>query len=190
MRRLFALLTLSLLFTGCLGGGKNAEENQKIEGFTFFSGEKFNLQAPDAWETLNPLQWKSDIPKNTLVAFRNNVRHARFTANLVVLENELNEEVSTFDYGKAQYEKIRSELLSYREIRAEKHTIRVNGKDAETVFIYVEGKTSPDAEVRQFMQISAVNGKKAFVAMGSFLPEEAELVAKKMETAVRSLEIK
>jgi len=54
----------------------------------------------------------------------------------------------------------------------------------------VEGKERPDADLKRFMQISAVREKTAYSVLGSYLATEKEDLAKKIETVVRNFEVK
>lgn len=148
------------------------------------------MQVPDSWETLTPLNFKSNISKNTLAAFRNNLRDPSFTANIVVLKNELASEISSTDYAKALNEKLKNNLSSYKEILIEKFNVNIEGKESESLFTHVEGRERPEADLKRFIQVSAVKEKNAFNVLGAYLAKGDEGLAKKIETSVRSFEVK
>lgn len=181
----------AVLLAGCFGGSSDKKEVvKKIEGFHSYETEEFRMQVPDAWETLTPLNFKSNISKNTLAAFRNNLRDPSFTANIVVLKNELASEISSTDYAKALNEKLKNNLSSYKEILIEKFNVNVEGKESESLFTHVEGRERPEADLKRFIQVSAVKEKNAFNALGAYLAKGDEGLAKKIETSIRSFEVK
>lgn len=176
---IIVIIGISILLTGCFGGSDDSKkEEKKIEGFHKYSTEEFSLQVPDEWETLTPLNFPSDIPKNTLVAFRNNLRNPKFTANVVIVKNELSQEISITDYSKAQHQKLKEQLYNVNELKLEENKIIVEGKETE------------DSELKRFIQVSAIKGKNAYIAIGAFLASEDEGLAKKIETMVESFEAK
>lgn len=177
---LACLLILVPLLSGCFGGGDNENVIDKtVEGFHIYSTNEVSLLIPDEWEILTPVKFKSDVPKNTLMAFRNNIQNEKFTANVIIMKNELSEEgVLTADYAKTLQQKMKEELSGVNEIQV------------EDIFYYVEGREQPENELKKFMQISAVKGKNAYIALGAFLATDTEDTAKKIETMIRSFGVK
>lgn len=181
MRKKFlvALLSFAVLLSGCFGKDDDKKDaGKKIEGFHSYETEEFRTQVPDGWETLTPQNLPNQVANNILVAFRNNVRNPLFTANAVIVKNEVAEETSPEDYAKALAEELKNSLTGYREIQI------------EPPFYHVEGRERPDADLKRFMQISAVREKTAYTVLGSYLTTEKEDLAKKIETVVREFEVK
>lgn len=153
------------------------------------------MQIPDEWEILTPEKFQSNVPKNTLIAFRNNIKDENFTANVVVIKNELppEQEISTPDYAKSLRQKVSQDLSAYSEVAVEQVKVFVGGKENETVFLYALGREQPESELKKFIQISAVKGKTAYIAIGSMLPTESETntaLTDKIVTMVKSFELK
>lgn len=176
-------ITVVALLSGCLGGDSEPKARADImEGFHIYETEGFLIQAPDQWEVLTEVNFESTTPKNTLVAFRNNIRNALYTANVVVVRNELPEAVEGLDYAKALVQKTARSLTSFREIS--------NEQMKDTIFFRSEGRESPDQDLKQFMQLSAVKAKTAYVVLGSGLATEDIDTLKKIEDTVKSFEVK
>ena len=180
------ILTIALLLGGCFGssGGaaSTAPEEKKIEGFHAIATDEFYIQIPDGWDALKEVDFKSGTSKNVVAAFRSNVRSPKFTSNIVIVKNELGAESQASDYGKALRQKIIGELSALKELAVE--------EGSSTLFLSVEGRESDDADVKRFVEKSHVKGKTAYIAVGSFLASEDDGTAKKVETAVRSFEVK
>lgn len=189
---LISILVGSFILTGCFGsdGSSPASQDESAAGFHSYASNEFRLDVADDWETLTPTVFKSDTPANTVIAFKNNIRNPRFTANVAVVKNTLSQSVPTTDYAKALYQKTSDELTSFKEILTEETKILVSGKETKTIFRIVEGRESPEKDTKRFFQITGVKGKNAFIAIGSMLATDDEATAKKLETMVRSFEVK
>lgn len=193
---LLPLVIVSLLLSGCFGDSEEIKpSDKKIEGFHAYSTGEFSMQIPDEWEVITPEKFQSNVPKNTLIAFRNNIKDEKFTANVVVIKNELigEQEIPTLDYAKSLRQKVSQDLSAYSEVAVEQIKVFVDGKENETVFLYVLGREQPESELKKFIQVSAVKGKTAYIAIGSMLPTESETntaLTDKIVTMVKSFELK
>lgn len=193
MKKLFLTITVvaSVLLTGCFGSSESkAPSEKKIEGFHVYSVDEFSIQVADEWETLSGVNLPSNAPKNTLIAFRSNIKNPRFTANAALIKNDLAQEISTLEYAKMLRQKTIDGLFDFHEILTEQTKIVVAGQETDTILFVAEGRDATDQDLKRFMQISTVKGKTAYVAVGSFLSEEGEGMAKKLETMMRNFEIK
>lgn len=189
---LFTLAVMAtILLTGCLGNSNNdTAENKQITGFKPYETEEFKIQIPEEWEVLTPAQFRKDTPPNTVIAFRGNLRNPIFTANIVILKNELTGEIASIDYAKALKQKTASELNGYKELLADNYKLLVAKNETATLYERAEGKNVDSADVKVFEYTSAVKSKTAYIVMGSMLTNEQEAVAKKIETAIKSFEVK
>lgn len=187
--KLFIIIASLALLTGCFGSTTPTTE-KAAEGFHYYATDTFRIQIPDEWEVVRPEMFKSDVPKNTLSAFRSNLRNARFTANVAVIVNDAPKDVVSLDYAKALYTKVQDVLNDAKEVSVETIKIPVNGAATETLFTVNEGRETSSADLKRFFSVSGVKGEKAYAAVGSMLPSEGDATAKKLETIVRSFEVK
>lgn len=196
MKKIYFSLIIPFLLAGCFGGSEDlTPSDKKTEGFHSYSTGEFSMQIPDEWEVVTAEKFQSNVPQNTLIAFRNNVKDEKFTANVVVIKNDLPQEqtLSSLDYAKSLHQKMSQDLSSYVEIAVEQMKIFVDGKENETVFLYALGREQPESEIKKFIQISAVKGKTAYIALGSMLSTENEMntaLTEKIVTMIRSFEVK
>lgn len=195
MKKAFLPLVIStiLILSGCFDSSNQNPDDRTAEGFHIYETNEFKIQVPDDWETLTPLGFKSDMPRNAIGAFRSNLKNARFTPNVIIVKNELSDDISTSDYAKTMRQKITGDLISFREILTEKTNVTVAGASIETLYIYVEGRDKLDSDIKRFIQISAVKGKTAYIAIGAFLTvpaQESDAAASKIGTMIRSFEVK
>lgn len=179
----FCLLA-SLVFSGCFGSDNgDGEKNEKTpEGFQAVETSEFKIFIPEGWQTLDPNDLKSETAKNVIAAFRSTVRDPKFTSNIVIINNEIPEGVVLLDYAKALRQKIGDELGSFKEISTEE----IDG----TLFIYVEGRESDDADLKRFMQLPRITGNKAYTAVGAFLASADIPTVEALLKAVKSFEVK
>lgn len=188
---LFCLISLvSLSLTGCLGSSSKPAGAKALDGYTLYDGADFTMQVPKDWEIISDAKFRSDMPKGTVVAFRNNVRDVRFTANIAVIKNNLTEAISSLDYSKALQKKVSNDLGAYKEYSADKTKINIAGKEEDSLYLYFEGRENADSDVKRFMQFSGVKGKTAYIVTGAFLWSEGVGMEKKLDTAIKSFLVK
>ncbi|MFA6521922.1 MAG: hypothetical protein WCT53_06115 [Candidatus Gracilibacteria bacterium] len=181
----------TILLTGCFGNTNSATPaNTQITGFKPYETSDFTIQIPEEWEVLTAANFRQDTPPNTVVAFRSNLRNPVFTANLIILKNDLSGEIPSIDYAKALQQKTATELNGYRELTVSDYKLIVSKAETATLYESVEGRNMDSADLKVFEFISAVKGKTAYIVMGSMLTNEQEAVAKKIETAIKSFEVK
>lgn len=192
MKKTFIALSLiiSVMLSGCFGSSDTKPADKKIEGFTLNSTDEFAMQVPNEWEIFKPEELKDYVATNTLAAFRSNIRNATFTANVVVMKNDITVDMNTLDYSSALQRKMAKELLEYKELNSGETLLTVGGTVTNSTYMYVEGKQSADSDVKRFIATAAVKGKVGYVVLGAFLPSEGEATAKKIETMIKSFEVK
>lgn len=192
MKKTFIALSLiiSVLLSGCFGSDTTKPADKKIDGFTLNSTDEFSIQIPNEWEIFKPEELKDYVAKNTLAAFRSNVRNATFTANVVVLKNDITVDANSLSYSGALQRKMEQELLGYKTLLSEKTVLTVGGAATDATYMYVEGRQSAESDFKRFIATAAVKGKIGYVVLGAFLPSEGEAMAKKIETIIKSFEVK
>lgn len=183
------IIVSQVLLTGCFSSNSNTGP-KKIEGFHLYESAELSIQVPNDWELFTPVNFKSDMPKNTVIAFRNNLRNVKFTANVVIVKNSLTDKISSADYAKALHEKVQNSLSSYKELAAEKRNLLIGGQDTESLFTDATGRSAEDADIRRYMQIAAVKDKNAYVVTGAMSPTEDQSIVDKITTAIGSFEVK
>lgn len=193
MKKKSSVLILFVLITSLLGGcfsSSPATENAET-GYHYYATDALRIQVPNEWEILTPTAFTNETPKNTIVGFRNNIRNARFTSNVVIIENPVTQEkTTTLDYAKALYSKVKDSLNDFHEIQAEQKKIIVHGTETDSLYTVSQGRESTTADVKQFYYISGVINGHAYIVVGSMLLSEGDATAKKLETIVQSFEIK
>lgn len=181
-----SLVLSSILLSGCFGGEENNGERKTLEGFRWFETSDVAIQIPNEWIVLTSAKLPQGLPKNTLAAFRSNIPGKKFTANISVTQNNIPQAVATMDYAAAMKEGTLKHLISSKEIRTDDVYVSISGERTATVFILAEGRERADADLKNFMQMVAVDGKTGYVVTGAYAADEAEETVEKMEKAVKS----
>lgn len=178
----------ALILSGCGsdeskdGTAQNPSEASKSN----YETNEFQISYPSDWEVIDSTSYTSNVPPQTIVAFRNNIKSEVFTANLTVNKSELLEVVSSLDFAISSLAKAKSTLVSFEEINNEDYSIEFNDNTIETSITEFQGKkTASDPPVR-FKRLYLVNGNQAFTVTGAYLSSEDEAVIQAIDDMLRS----
>lgn len=187
---LFLICLPFLFFTGCFEAPETDNETPSPEDafYQTYQTNEFSIQIPDSFETVT--SFTSAYPQNTVVAFRNNLKEKEFIANVNIVKNTLEEEISALDYGQELLEAHRNTLLNFKKISQEKVSVPVEGEEKDTYLNTFQGKNLPESDLLTFKQIYAVKGKTAFIVTATYGPDEDELTIEKCEKILRSFKVK
>lgn len=182
MKRKIFILIFAALLSGCFGGSDNAPNEAKIiEGYKNMGNGEFNIQIPDDWIILGKNDFPDSVSGNIAAAARSNIQNNIFSPNVVIIKNALDAEINGMDYAKAVLQKNKQEIIGYNELKSEEFE--------NSLFLYIEGRDESDSEKKRFMQFTLTKGETAYVVTGSFLANEDEGIAKKMEAIVKSFKV-
>lgn len=144
----------------------------------------FRMSVPDDWNTLN--NFDSSYPDGLRVAFKNNIKDTGFTANVSVFENESEKSMTNEDLSQNELKNNSETLLEYQLISQEEITL-----DKSTTYLNVfEGKNSADSATYRFMQTYIAKGTSTWVISATYEATEDEFVVEKMETMLKSFNLK
>lgn len=190
------LLITTLSFTGCLGFGDDEEtpdESADVEdqpGKSVYNTDDFSITIDKNWEIVESDSFTSNIPQETVVGFRNNIKNQIFTANLNISRFNIEEGTTSQDLGKSTMAKAKQSLVNFKLTQSENYTLE-NGEDGiETVIYDFEGKKSVSEELVHFRQLYVVNGVNAFVITAAYLPDEQESVVNLLDEMLKSFRLK
>lgn len=178
---LATIVIASLFLTGC------GETIEPTTG-TLYETDTFTIHAPRNWEIVTDFQ--SNQPKETVVAFRNNVKTKDFIANITITKNTLTSVVSSTDYEKIVTEELQGELVNFKETKSEKMKIMIGSQEADTIFVTFTGKQKVESDTLQFMQIYAVKENVGYIVTASAGMNEEESVVDALTQALKSFSVK
>lgn len=155
---------------------------------TLYETDAFSIQAPRNWEIITDFQ--SNQPKETVVAFRNNVKTKDFIANITITKNTLSSVFSSTDYTKIVIEELKTELVNFEEISSENIKLLVGSQEIDATFNHFSGKQKTDSDTLQFMQIYAVKENSGYIVTASATTNEEESVLDALTQALKSFSVK
>jgi len=188
---LTSILTISLL-AGC-GGDDTANTIKPGEaGKVLYETTSFSLIVPQDWETLTKDNFTSNVPQETVVAFRNNVKSDSFTANLNVIQTALDKSVSSEDFAKSSKARIKTSLVGYNEISTENVEVLTATPDTTvpgTIVHFTAKKTGADPTI-SFDQLFVNYNGQGYVITAAYLPDEDSTVVTYTQEMLNSLTLK
>ncbi len=113
-----SLLLLSLTLTGCFNSGTTPTPTTTTNEKTRIINDAkydFTLVIPREWDVIESKDFTSDVPSETVIVFRNNIKNEDFTANVNIVKNILQTPRETLDYAKQVLNRQTSGLYNYKE---------------------------------------------------------------------------
>ncbi len=194
---IFLAVTAALLaFTGCFGpdtsgsssssGTEQAGPSAELKSYD--NGEIF-ITFPSNWEIIQPKDFTSEVPEETQVVIRNNVKNETYTANTNVVKNIIRQGTSTIDYAKDVLSRQKNGLIGYRELSRDLVNIQIGGQNVETYRVVFEAKLNPEDPTLRFEQTYGVKGTSGYIILGATSLQETTTVVNSVSDTVKSFRI-
>jgi hypothetical protein len=187
------ILASSLLLSGCLSPGPQTNPpvtNPDISTETrVYNNNEFSITSPSAWDIIQPKDFTSDIPAETQVVIRNNIKNEDFTANVNVIKHSFQSSKNSLDYGQEILNRQQSGLLNYRETKKEIVKRNVGGQPVDTYLVEFEAKLNQTDPILKFVQTFATSGNNGYTALGSYSTQENSIVINQVIESIRSFQI-
>lgn len=191
---IFAISALAIfLLGGCFnfgGSGTGSGTKTVDERSKLYDTNDFSVVIPKDWEIISRAEFTADVPEETVVVFRNNVKNEDFTANVNIVKNSLQEPISTDEYSKRVSNRQKSGLYNYKESKNDPVKIKIGDKDIDSFYRLFEAQKGPDEKLVRYMQTYIVKGDSAYIITGAVSPKENDAVMKTIEDIVKSFKLK
>ncbi|MBI2634519.1 hypothetical protein HYW82_02520 [Candidatus Peregrinibacteria bacterium] len=177
----------SIFFTACGGStedGSNSETNNPA-GSSIYETDSYSITIPSAWETIGQNDFTSNVPGETVVGFRNNIKNEIFTANINISQKETGENLTAEDFGKSTIAALKTKLISFSEINNEEKKLS-SGEPA--YFIEFEGKQTATSPIVHFQQYFI--GNNVYILTAAYLANEDETVVTAIDDSLNSFTLK
>lgn len=185
------ILVCTLILGGCFSFTQKPETKAPTdERSRLIENSEFSVRIPREWDIIEPKDFTSEVPQNTLMVFRNNVKNENFTANVNILKNNLLTEKTTLEYAKEIINRQKTGLYNYAEIKRDLVKIQTGDKKVDTYLIKFAGKKSAESEMANFIQIYAAKGNFAYIVTGALSPKETSNAASIIEEIIKSFGVK
>ncbi len=190
------LVTSILVISGCFNFGSNPgtttskpTANDRIRTIDDLKYD-FTIQLPREWDVIEKKDFTADVPPETVVVFRNNIKNEDFTANVSIIRTELQTPKETLEYAKEVINRQKNGLYNYKETKRDLVKIQIGDKNVDTYLTYFEAKKDPGNDVVKFMQTYAVKNNAAYIALGAMSTKENDNNAKTVEDIIKSWKLK
>ena len=185
-KKILSIIILScLLFTAC---GDDSSPNSN-ETKALYTVEEFKLSFPNDWEVIEKESFPSNVPSETLVVFRDNIKNEIFTTNINISKINTKEAISPQDFAKSTLAKAKNTLVGYKKISLEQIEVSYKDKDTEAYISDYEGKKSPSDNPVHFKELYITIDKSAYIISAAYLPSTDESTIKEIEESLQSFTI-
>lgn len=193
MKKLLLLLSIPILLTGCFGGdgtspsGTNGSSNPN---FKTYENAAFSISLPNDWEIIDSKSFTSNVPQETLIGFRNNMKNEVFTANVNISQTKLPDTTTSNDFGKSTLLKAKESLVGFIETSKEDFALIYGDQEITTFISGFEGKKTPADPIVRFKQLYVAYNGAGYVITAAYLPAEDESVVKMTDEMLHSFSLK
>lgn len=184
------LITLTLAaLTGC-GTSTTQQQATPDEKSRIIDTPEYTLRIPREWSVIEPKDFTSDVPQETALVVRNNVKNETFTANVNIIRRSLQTTQETLDYAKEVINRQKTGLLNYKEDKRDVSKMTIGGKQVDSYVVTFEGKKDAQSDQLKFVQTYAVKGTYGYIVTGSYSLQETSDNMNAVETIVKSFSLK
>jgi len=138
-----ALLSSTFLLTSCGGNGEVPVADTLEQNF-----ETFSINIPGNWRRVNQDNFANTIPKGTSVIFLSPSQGGEFLQNVNIVQESLNTDASSLEYGKANLILGSKAIIDYRPVSTEESNIQ----GIKTVFHTFRARNVSTDPLRSYAQ--------------------------------------
>jgi len=191
LTKLVLISVFALSLTGCFGETTDTGGTigTAAPGKILYETNDFAVEIPDDWEIVESGDFTYNVPSDTIVAFRNNIKSEIFTANVNVSKVLISEEdLSAEDFAKSSKSKVKNSLLSFKEFEGSGvgGTILIGDIEVATHYLAFQGKKDSPDPIVNFGQLYTVYNGIGYTITGSHLPEEDETIVNYVDQMLNS----
>lgn len=194
MKKILLLISIPLILTACGGddeaptGGDSAENADKL----MYETDDFSILFPKDWEIIESGSFTSNVPEETIVGFRNNIKSNIFTANLNIAKTELEQEqsIDSRDFSKSSLAKAKKSLVNFEQISLEDYDFSFGDEEIATFISDFEGRKSASEPTIHFKQLHIANDGTGYTITGAYAPTEEESTVVQIQEMIESFQLK
>ena len=176
-----AIMLFTSFLTGC--GGDNEGSAQNLQPY---DGGEFTMNIDPTWKVINQSDFYSEIPKETVVAFTTPEAYNGFFINVNIVKEDLKQNISSVDYGRANINLSAQNLTDYQKIQETQ--IDVGGQPAP-LHIF-QARLNPTEKLIKFVQLYATKGNYGYIVSGGMLPDTPKPIRDLVGAVVTSFNLK
>ena len=193
MKKILSLiLGVSFVLSGC-GSSSDTTEDKKVADAaneTVYETASFYIQVLKDWETIEKNNFTSNVPEQTVVGFRNNIKSDIFTANLNIAQKVVEETLGVKDFAKSSMAIIKTSLIGFEQINEGEDKMEYGKDGLVTYRLEFEGKKSASEPIIHFKQLYVVNGGIGYTVTSARQQNEDEPVVNALDEMLNSFLLK
>lgn len=194
MKKILSLiLAASFVLTNCGGSDSDTTEDKKVADEAdqvIYETTNFSTQIPKNWETIEKNNFTSNVPEQTIVGFRNNIKSDIFTANLNIAQKSVEETLVVKDLAKSTLAIIKTSLIGFEQINEAEDKMDFGEDGLATYRLEFEGKKSASEPIIHFKQLYIVNGGVGYTVTAAYQQGEDESVVNALDEMLNSFALK
>ena len=188
---LLVLLTIALTLSGCFNfSGSTTQKPTADTNSRIIDYPEFTITIPREWDVIESKNFTSEVPPETAIVVRNNVKNDTFTANVNVVKRGLQGTMESLEYAKEVINRQKTGLYNYKENKQELTKIQIGDKSFDTYLERFEGKKDASSDLVDFIQIYGVKGNLGYIVTGAYSPQETGSNISTVEGIVKSFLLK
>ncbi len=193
--KIIFLLSLTIfMFGGCFNfGGSTTPQVSTNDKMLVINNANydFNITIPREWDIIEKKDYTKDVPAETVLVFRNNLKNEDYTASVVINQITFQNVRDSLEAAKYVLNKQKTSLYDYKEIRErELRKIKIGSQQFDTYIAYFQGREKTDSQLINFIQITASRGNSGYTVTGSLSTKENANNSKIVEDIVKSFSLK
>lgn len=175
------LFTAVILLNSCGGSSSAVSANLKT-----YEGGEFTIDIDPTWKIITQSDFYADIPQETLIAFTTPEAYDGFFINVNIIKEDLGQEISSIDYGRANINLSGQNLTDYEKVQEAQ--IDINGVPA-LIHIF-QARLNPTEKLIRFVQLYATKGNNGYIVSGGMLPGTPKEIRDQVGAVVTSFKLR
>lgn len=175
--------------SGC-GSSGTQQKPTTDERSRVIDNAEFTMRIPREWDVIEAKDFTADVPPETTMVVRNNVKNEDFTANVNIIRRSLQTTKETLEYAKEVINRQKSGLLNYKETKRDVSKMKIGDKTVDSYVVTFEGKKDAESDLVRFVQTYAVKGNMGYIVTGSYSLKESGDNMNTVEEIVKSFSLK
>ena len=177
------------LLAGCLDFGGDTPPPTN-ENMNTYDTNVLSISIPKTWEILEQDDFTGEVPQETLVVFRNNVKNENFTANIGIVRKRLLEPLTSQEFAIMTNNRQSEGLPDYKEIEKNSTIITIGDKEDDTYLVVFEARKSADERLVKYVQIYGVKDNFGYIATGAVSPQESAEIFNLVGDSIKTFKLK
>lgn len=189
----FVIAITLFSFTGCFEDAPEDTTPSTSTDYLIHETTDFTIDYGKNLEVLTPENFPSNVPKSTVVIFRNNIKSDVFTANLNISQSALKTDISSTDFALQTLNTEKYNLVSFQEVARETYTLASSTdptKTIDTFLVTFRGRKSVTEPLLEWKQLCFARNGYGIIVTTGYLPTEDQNVVLLFDTMLKSFRLK